>query len=77
METEEWSEVVAEEEREGCWTPKHSGCRIPAAASVCPQPPKKKRYSCRGRREPPKNGYFHPPELEIFFAMPPRRQARA
>ncbi|KAK9069136.1 hypothetical protein SSX86_013252 [Deinandra increscens subsp. villosa] len=57
---------------EGCATPRHDGCRIPPVPAVCPPPPKKKRWSayCSGGRgrEPPKNGYFRSPEIEIFFA---------
>ncbi|KAK3034270.1 hypothetical protein RJ639_032205 [Escallonia herrerae] len=53
-----------------CTTPKY---RIPAAA-VCPPAPRKKVEE-RGKKKPPKNGYFHPPDLDMFFAMEPRRGA--
>ncbi|KAJ0088642.1 cyclin-dependent protein kinase inhibitor SMR4-like [Pistacia vera] len=60
------------EEEEGCTTPK---LRIPAA-SVCPPPPRKKSM-VEKKRDPPKNGYFQPPDLDALFAMPVRRQACA
>lgn len=57
---------------EGCATPKHEGCRIPSVPLVCPPPPRKKRWSAYGsgggKREPPKDGYFRSPEIELFFA---------
>ncbi|CAA2981653.1 Hypothetical predicted protein [Olea europaea subsp. europaea] len=60
---------------EGCSTPKHSGCRIPVR-DLPPSPPRKKPYYvCAGKREAPKNGYFHPPDLDHIFAMPPRHKA--
>ncbi|KAK6929362.1 hypothetical protein RJ641_005567 [Dillenia turbinata] len=60
---------------EGCKTPRHGGCRIPAA-SVCPPAPRKKMV-CTKRRDPPKNGYFQPPDLESLFVISPRREACA
>ncbi|KVI03614.1 hypothetical protein Ccrd_018080 [Cynara cardunculus var. scolymus] len=57
--------AVAEE---GCATPKHERYRIPSLPLICPPPPKKKRWSAGGERQPPKNGYFRSPEIEIFFA---------
>ncbi|KAJ4704653.1 Cyclin-dependent kinase inhibitor [Melia azedarach] len=61
------------EEDEGCTTPKH---RIIPVSSVCPPPPKKKSVSPK-KRDPPKNGFFQPPDLDAFFAMPLRREACA
>ncbi|KAL7586565.1 hypothetical protein Lser_V15G36205 [Lactuca serriola] len=52
---------------DGCRTPKQSGCRIPA---TCPPAPRKKQAYSK-QRNPPENGYFQPPDLEILFAMPP------
>ncbi|CAK9133604.1 unnamed protein product [Ilex paraguariensis] len=51
---------------EGCRTPRHDGCQIPADL-VCPPPPRKKTVYMK-KRSPPKNGYFQPPDLEVFFA---------
>lgn len=56
---------------DGCATPKHSSCEAPAKL-VCPPPPKKKKYSdevIMKKRDPPKNGYFNSPELDLFFAI--------
>lgn len=42
----------------------------------CATPPRKKPVvSCGEKREPPKNGYFHPPDLESLFVLPNRREA--
>ncbi|KAB1217851.1 hypothetical protein CJ030_MR3G014739 [Morella rubra] len=62
---------------EGCGTPRHSGSKIPAAWA-CPPAPKKRPAHVK-QKEPPKNGYFHPPDLEVFFARAPmtRREACA
>ncbi|KAM7522169.1 hypothetical protein LguiA_012071 [Lonicera macranthoides] len=59
---------------EGCSTPKRDGSQIPAA-SVCPPPPKKKPYSHLGggKRKPPENGYFRPPDLDLVFKLRPLR----
>ncbi|KAL5991858.1 hypothetical protein ACLOJK_012769 [Asimina triloba] len=54
----------------GCLTPKHAECRIPKAR-ICPPAPKKKAAPGK-QRDPPKEGYFQPPDLEEFFAMLPR-----
>ncbi|XP_020099870.1 cyclin-dependent protein kinase inhibitor SMR4-like [Ananas comosus] len=73
-------EMEEMEEVEGWETPKRAECRIPAVLP-CPPPPARKRASAVGvgrRRDPPKNGYFHPPDLEaLFAAAPPRREACA
>lgn len=64
----------------GWETPKRAECRIPTPVR-CPAPPKKKAVVAAAgfgkRREPPKNGYFHPPDLEALFALGPRRGAFA
>lgn len=67
-----------EEAREaGCATPRRSECRIPVALGP-PPPPKKKPFAFEERKsDPPKNGYFQPPDLDLLFAMAPRRQACA
>ncbi|KAL1298468.1 hypothetical protein HN51_042826 [Arachis hypogaea] len=61
----------------GCSTPKRWECRIPRAI-VPPPPPKKKPFSFpgkgKGKRDPPKNGYFQPSDLdleELFFLVHP------
>ncbi|KAK3206307.1 hypothetical protein Dsin_020353 [Dipteronia sinensis] len=64
--------------QEGYSTPTREECRIPVVAACCPPPPKKKKkkaFSFGKKREPPKNGYFQSPELEVFFnIMGPRRE---
>lgn len=63
--------VEVEERNGGCSTPKRWDCRIPTAL-VPPPPPKKKPFSFGKKREAPKNGYFHPPDLEeLFSVLPP------
>ncbi|KAM6550972.1 hypothetical protein CsatB_000780 [Cannabis sativa] len=62
-------------EGEDCTTPKRRECRIPETF-VCPPPPKKKSMSGT-KRQPPKNGYFHPPDLDSLFVIPSRGQACA
>lgn len=61
------------EEDEGCTTPKR---RIPAAV-VCPPPPPRKKPMTGNKRDPPKNGFFHSPDLDALFAMPVIRQTCA
>ncbi|KAK1415551.1 hypothetical protein QVD17_31334 [Tagetes erecta] len=51
-------------------TPKRNACEILAK---CPPAPRKKQVYLK-QRDPPENGYFHPPDLEMFFAMGPRRE---
>ncbi|KAF6150328.1 hypothetical protein GIB67_034027 [Kingdonia uniflora] len=55
---------------EGCKTPRNR--RIPTTL-VCPPTPKKKSQNGR-KQEPPKNGYFQPPDLEVLFSLPQRRR---
>ncbi|KAG6603646.1 Cyclin-dependent protein kinase inhibitor SMR4, partial [Cucurbita argyrosperma subsp. argyrosperma] len=52
-----------------CLTPRNCAFRIPAA-SKCPPPPKKKAVTGR-KQPPPTSGYFHPPDLDALFSMPP------
>lgn len=66
---------------EGCSTPERWECRIPVGLAP-PPPPKKKKTTAfsigKKTKEPPKNGYFRPPDLEeIFFKLESRRQACA
>ncbi|MBA0572230.1 hypothetical protein Golob_002587 [Gossypium lobatum] len=49
---------------EGCTTPKH----LMLEAFQCPPPPRKKSRG-ESKREPPKNGYFQPPDLDSLFTM--------
>ncbi|XP_062171438.1 cyclin-dependent protein kinase inhibitor SMR4-like [Alnus glutinosa] len=61
----------------GCATPRRGECLIPVAL-VPPPPPKKKPFAFGERkRDPPRNGYFQSPDLELLFALAPRRQACA
>ncbi|KAK9291185.1 hypothetical protein L1049_009373 [Liquidambar formosana] len=71
MEVEDGYELF----EEGCMTPKNQECQIPAALE-CPPAPVKKRVSEK-KRDPPKKGYFQPPELESIFAMTSGRKAWA
>ncbi|XP_056861899.1 cyclin-dependent protein kinase inhibitor SMR5 [Raphanus sativus] len=60
----------------GCTTPTREECRIPAYPP-CPPPLRRKRSIHFGKKTgPPKNGYFQPPDLELFFTAvaPSRRQ---
>lgn len=59
---------------DGCVTPKEGEYQIPTAL-ICPPPPKKKMGSAGKRRDPPKNGYFQPPDLDDLFTIFPRREA--
>ncbi|CAH2038659.1 unnamed protein product [Thlaspi arvense] len=53
----------------GCTTPTREECRIPADPP-CPPPVRRKRSLHFGKkREPPKNGYFQPPDLDLFFSV--------
>ncbi|GKV29970.1 hypothetical protein SLEP1_g38842 [Rubroshorea leprosula] len=63
------------EEAEGCKTPVRRGCKIPVVFE-CPPPPRKKSYGGK-KRDPPKNGYFQPPDLDALFSLPTRGQACA
>nr|AAO18459.1 putative FtsJ cell division protein [Oryza sativa Japonica Group] len=64
----------------GWETPRREECRIPVVPPQCPAPPRKRPVALpelgKERREPPKGGYFQPPDLESLFVLaPPRRQA--
>ncbi|MQL81940.1 hypothetical protein Taro_014401 [Colocasia esculenta] len=61
-------------EVEGWETPKRADCRIPSVFPCPPPPPRKKPVVFRGRRDPPKDGYFQPPDLEELFSPAPRRE---
>lgn len=63
--------VAAEEE---CSTPKRG---IPGRSAPPPPPRKKPLRGCAGKRKPPKNGYFQPPDLEQLFTVRPRPEACA
>nr|GEU52186.1 cyclin-dependent protein kinase inhibitor SMR4 [Tanacetum cinerariifolium] len=58
---------------EGCRTPKRSECRGPMK---CPAAPRKKAATLK-HKQPPPNGYFKSPDIEVFFAMVHRREAAA
>lgn len=65
------------EEEDGCATRRRGKCRI-LEAVVCPPPPRKRTAVYYGKRsEPPKNGYFQPPDLESVFVLAPRRETCA
>ncbi|CAI9770857.1 unnamed protein product [Fraxinus pennsylvanica] len=72
MEIEVYSGLT---EEEGCSTPKQIGYRIPVRAQPPPPPRKKPYYVCGEKRGTPKNGYFHPPDLDHIFAMNPTHKA--
>ncbi|PIN25303.1 hypothetical protein CDL12_01953 [Handroanthus impetiginosus] len=59
---------------EGCCTPKRG---IPGRSTPPPPPRKKPLRVSAGKREPPKNGYFQPPDLEQLFVVRPRPEACA
>ncbi|KAL3839511.1 hypothetical protein ACJIZ3_024102 [Penstemon smallii] len=61
-----------EAEQDQCTTPRNQEYQIPAAL-VCPPPPRKKTER-RMKRDPPKNGYFQSPELEILFSGAAQRR---
>lgn len=71
----EEEEEVSESEDE-CRTPRREACRIPVVPP-CPAAPKKKKKAVYAKRDPPKNGFFQPPELEALFATVPRKEACA
>ncbi|EYU41739.1 hypothetical protein ABFS82_10G030600 [Erythranthe guttata] len=54
------------EAEQGCTTPKNQEYQI-QVGMACPPPPRKKKIDRRTKRDPPKNGYFQSPELDIFF----------
>lgn len=55
---------------DGCVTPKNPESQIPTAL-ICPPPPKKMTVAFGKLRDPPKNGYFQPPDLESVFPLAP------
>lgn len=57
---------------EGCTTPRRQENQFPVML-LPPEPPKKRRYEYRGKKQPPKRGFFNPPDLELLFVMPTRR----
>lgn len=61
---------VTEEEEESCVTPRHG---IPEKLQ-CPPPPKKKK-PCAAKRDPPKNGYFKPDDLDALFSVDRRTES--
>ncbi|CAF2261099.1 hypothetical protein BRARA_H02921 [Brassica rapa] len=62
------TEAVDDDCHVGCKTPTREECRIPVCPP-CPPPVRRKRSIHFGKkRETPKNGYFQPPELELFFS---------
>ncbi|KAL0922400.1 hypothetical protein M5K25_006383 [Dendrobium thyrsiflorum] len=69
--------MVEAREDEGWETPKKMSCRIPSEIP-CPPPPRKRSSPSSGKgRDPPKGGYFQPPDLEALFALTPRSEACA
>ncbi|KAL2336594.1 hypothetical protein Fmac_011040 [Flemingia macrophylla] len=56
-----------------CRTPRLVQNQIPAAF-ICPPPPRKKPVAGK-RRQPPKEGYFQPPDLDSLFSIPARKEA--
>ncbi|CAM0877431.1 unnamed protein product [Alopecurus aequalis] len=70
-------------EEQGWETPRREECRIPVVPPCPPPPPRKKHVTVElgraaPRREPPKGGYFQPPDIESLFRLaPPRRQYAA
>ncbi|KAF7845472.1 Cyclin-dependent protein kinase inhibitor SMR4 [Senna tora] len=61
---------------EECKTPRHIQNQIPAMI-LCPPPPRKKPVGAGKRREPPRDGYFQPPDLDSLFGIPARKEAFA
>ncbi|KAL8050324.1 hypothetical protein ABFX02_06G075700 [Erythranthe guttata] len=64
-------ELQAEGHDHMCKTPRQDRHKIPAAA-VCPAAPRKKAAAVCIIA--PKDGYFRPPDLELFFAVASRRR---
>jgi hypothetical protein len=63
-------------EEQGWETPRREECRIPVVPP-CPPPLRKKQpleLGKAGRREPPKGGYFQPPDIESLFMLAPQRR---
>ncbi|GKU91962.1 hypothetical protein SLEP1_g5759 [Rubroshorea leprosula] len=61
------------ESKDECRTPRREACRIPVVPP-CPPAPKKKKEPVYVKRDPPKNGFFQPPELEALFTVVPRKK---
>lgn len=59
---------------EGCKTPRHDKHRIMVNSMFPPPTPRKKRIYVKQQSSPPKEGYFHPPDLEILFTIVSRRE---
>ncbi|KAL0915105.1 hypothetical protein M5K25_015505 [Dendrobium thyrsiflorum] len=66
-------EMEVDRREQGWETPKRGECRIPAELP-CPPPPRKRPPATAKRQEPPIGGYFQPPDLEVLFALAPRRE---
>ncbi|KAI3439601.1 uncharacterized protein J3R85_004601 [Psidium guajava] len=62
-------------EGDQCRTPRHRGCQIPVDTACPPPAPRKKAAREGRRRDPPKNGFFQHPDLELLFAIVPQREA--
>ncbi|GJM97093.1 hypothetical protein PR202_ga13994 [Eleusine coracana subsp. coracana] len=75
--------MMMAEEEEGWQTPRREDCRIPVVPPCPAAPPRKKpvpipELGGGKRRDPPKGGYFQPPDLEsLFVLVPPRRHQAA
>ncbi|XVF23922.1 hypothetical protein REPUB_Repub13aG0081800 [Reevesia pubescens] len=66
---------IYENEEAGYMTPRRR--TQTAAPPACPPAPRKKQPVYNVKREPPKNGFFQPPDLEALFSImvPTRREA--
>ncbi|KAI3988451.1 hypothetical protein MKX01_026265 [Papaver californicum] len=66
------NEMMEYECEEGCKTPISDENQIRLNLKCPPPPPKKnKPINYGAKREPPKNGYYQPPDLELLFVTPP------
>ncbi|KAL9315462.1 hypothetical protein ACSQ67_016463 [Phaseolus vulgaris] len=66
-----WGVMEWEDE---CRTPRLVQNQIPAIF-ICPPPPPRKKPVAGKRRTPPKEGYFHPPDLDSLFSVQARKEA--
>ncbi|KAK7395271.1 hypothetical protein VNO78_15822 [Psophocarpus tetragonolobus] len=66
-----WGAMEWEDE---CRTPRLLQNQIPAVFICPPRPPRKKPVAGK-RRPPPKEGYFHPPDLDSLFSVSARKEA--